>query len=514
MSSILKPLITESYQEHQKARYMEFLNELGKEIRFNDDTWVCDKRIQSFAENPHAVSIYFSTIQVKYRTVVKYFAIISLLNGKGVAGVKRNVLNLVSFFNFLPKETLLSELNITTASQFKALLDNSPQAITTKYSWWSAVSAFLRMMNGWNGEYIKNPFANNPYDSHKKMDYKYIPESVVKQLDGVFMRDEIDLNIKCIYWILRLIPSRVSEVQGMRIDCLKPYNGHYCFFIPTWKQNGGNKEPIQRMIHLEDTGIGGYLISLIKEQQKVALSLQIFMQENKKSALFTYQCKIKRQDGCVDMKNTYHTVQWRYVSDSFKRICKMYNVRDVNGKIYNLTSHQLRHNGITDRLEAGFTTAQIAEMTGHHGDAMLLGAYAHLDLKPETIIKRQQYILDEPQSQENPYVLFGGRILNMEEQLEKRLLNRIRAHKVRGGICSDITGCKSDMWNCLDCKHFIPDKEQLPYFEEQAFCWHNKSEKFREYPMIKMNALRNAQLFKKIVDKISLEAGVADEKDT
>lgn len=50
MSGILKPSITETYDEYQKARYIGFLNELGSNIRFEDDTWICDKRRRSFAE--------------------------------------------------------------------------------------------------------------------------------------------------------------------------------------------------------------------------------------------------------------------------------------------------------------------------------------------------------------------------------------------------------------------------------------------------------------------------------
>lgn len=65
-----------------------------------------------------------------------------------------------------------------------------------------------------------------------------------------------------------------------------------------------------------------------------------------------------------------------------------------------------------------------------------------------------------------------------------------------------ITGCKSDMWNCLDCKRFIPDREQLPYFREQVLAWQTKAEKFKDYPMIKTNAMRNAELFEKIVKKL------------
>ncbi len=121
-------------------------------------------------------------------------------------------------------------------------------------------------MDGWENRYFKNPFADNPYHSHEKRDYKYIPEDITGQVDAAFKCDEINITIKNIYWILRLTPSRISEVCGMRINCFKPYNGHFCLFIPTWKQNGGNKEPVQRVIHIEDIGIGGYLIGLINEQ--------------------------------------------------------------------------------------------------------------------------------------------------------------------------------------------------------------------------------------------------------
>ena len=74
-------------------------------------------------------------------------------------------------------------------------------------------------------------------------------------------------------------------------------------------------------------------------------------------------------------------------------ICHRYGIWDEMGNVYVVTSHQFRHNGITDHLAAGFTAAQIAEITGHHGDVM----------------------------------------------------KNLRTHRVRGGICSDITNCKSDM---------------------------------------------------------------------
>ncbi len=113
-------------------------------------------------------------------------------------------------------------------------------------------------MNGWDDMILKNPFSISPYCRQRRFDEKYIPESVALQLDAVFKRNEIDLHLRCAYWLLRLIPSRVGEIVGMSIDCLKRFNGKYVLFIPTWKQNGGWREPIMRSIHLEETGIAAY----------------------------------------------------------------------------------------------------------------------------------------------------------------------------------------------------------------------------------------------------------------
>ena len=357
-------------------------------------------------------------------------------------------------------------------------------------------------MNGWDGEKLKNPFSVSPYCRQRKYDEKYIPEDIANQLDHIFKKDEIDLYLRCVYWILRLIPSRISEVVGMPIECLKRFDGKYVLFIPTWKQNGGWRKPATRSIHLEEKGIAAYLIALIKEQQETARKLQEHIPDNKQGVLFTY-----RQRYVFPNKEPYYSrlcfvATGANIRTKFQDICARYGARDQDGRLYKVTTHQFRHNGITDRLAAGFTAAQIADMTGHHGDAMICNAYAHLDLKPETIIEKQEFVSEESGSRDSRYVLFGGRILNMNEQLEKRLLKNLRAHRVRGGICSDITGCKSDMRNCLDCKFFVPDAEQKEYYIDQIALWKEKQDRFQAFPLIRENAERNIKLFENVLKKI------------
>lgn len=502
----------ENYNYKQKERYLELLQQLGTSINFHENIWVCDKRIRSAAEELSHVSIRFTKIPEAYKELCKYFAVMRLLNGCTVRTVQGNVTSLTPFLKFLSEaysNLQISACDTSIASSFKAHLDASPLDTQTKRNIWSSACNLLKAMDGFDGMKCKNPFSVNPYLCKRKLDSKYIPESVAKVLDTVFMNENIDLYMRCLYWTLRLIPSRISEVLGMKIDCIKPFNGNFVLFIPTWKQNGGHMEPVLRSIHLREEGIAGHLIGLIREQQIASTVLQCQLPESKQSALFSYRRVIHYKNRKVSRSSNANVLTLGNAAYHFTRICEQYGIYGEDGEIYNLTSHQFRHNGISDRLEAGFTFEQISSMTGHHGDAMIWNAYSHLSLKPEMIVERQRYILEEPECVENNYILFGGRILHMEEQLEKRLLKNLRAHRVPGGICSDVTGCKSDMWNCLGCESFIPDKDQLSHFEDQAAAWRDKAERFAGFPLIHASSLRNAALFEQIIKK--LRDGEEDE---
>ena len=94
------------------------------------------------------------------------------------------------------------------------------------------------------------------------------------------------------YWILRLIPSRVSEVTAMAIDCLRPLGDDYILTLIDHKDSGSPYYAKNRLIHLKYKGMGKYLIDLIKEQQIEALSLQKFLAEKKRGLLFTSRSRV------------------------------------------------------------------------------------------------------------------------------------------------------------------------------------------------------------------------------
>lgn len=496
--------VSETFINDKKLEYTHFAENLGSAVDFQNDKWICDKLRRAPTDRPCDYTLYFAKVPEIYRDAVKYFAVISFIRGRTLSSARAYIHNLGLFFRYLLSKhgvVFLNACDDHIAVEFYRWLDETEYTDNTKTRIWATANAFFATMNGWDDNRLNNPFTITPFLECKRFDRKYIPEEIANQLDAIFKSDDIPLHLQCAYWVLRLIPSRIGEIVGMRIDCLKRYNGHYVLFIPTWKQNGGRREPILRSIHLEDTGIAGFLIELVKKQQSVAQSLQDRMPDNQKDALFTYH-EVRKRGSTTYYTPLYHVLSSGGARRAFQRICEMQNVIGDDGQTYNITTHQFRHNGITDRLAAGFTAAQIAEMTGHHGSAMIMGAYAHLNLLPETIIEKQEYVLQETESRENRYVLFGGRILNMDEQLENRLLRNLRAHKVRGGICSDITGCKSDMWNCLDCEFFVPDAGQLDYYEEQALFWREKCTRFSDFPIIKGNAERNAELYERVLKNL------------
>ena len=99
--------------------------------------------------------------------------------------------------------------------------------------------------------------------------------------------------------------------------------------------------------------------------------------------------------------------------------------------------------------------------------------------------------------------MFRGRILNMDEQTESRILKNIRACKIGNlGICSDITGCKSSPFECLNCESFVPNADELDYFENQIYDWSQKVDKFSNHEFMRQNAEYNLELNKNIVAKI------------
>jgi len=489
------------------------LNKLGDNINFYDDVWPCNKSRKSKSQCKWQLSIHFSKTPAEYKTFAKYYV---LLDSLQIATIRRKVSHMSKFFQFLENECgcmELSKVNKKIINDFEIYLNSLNLKYVTKQAIWGFTYRFFKVLNGFEGMPLGIPISrNNPWSNRKKdqkINTKYIPEHVTRQLDKLFTEEKLPLYYQLVYWLLRSIPSRVSEIVGMEIDCIKKYGDDYIIIIPTWKQNGGYREAQKRFIHVKEEGHGKFLLDLIRQQQKIAESYQHLLQSDKKGMLFTIRTALFTKG------TNEHYVQYgekhltllspTLVGPLLKRLCIRYNIRDSDGKIYNISSHQFRHNGITDRLYEGFSVIQIRDMTGHQGEAMIMGSYKHVI--PEKNKKIQlKTLVGETYASKNP-VYFRGRILNLDRDTEKRLLENPRAYEITDGdkslgICTDITSCKGGLFECLACDKFAPKVGQLAHFENEVKKWERKCVLFSNNKEALENAEYNLKLHRLIVSRI------------
>ena len=485
-----------------REQLLRLLDTIGFDICFSYNIWICDKRIENKHEKKESHTIYFTGITDYYLELVKYYTLVRIKQNKSNSTIIGEVRWISLFLRFLTEnfgeiELINTDLNIS--NQFIKYLNYNYNSEASKCTIWISIKNFYENLKKWSEFPDCNPFEDIPYNPPKKYDYKIIPEEVAKKLDIIFMDERIPLNQRLIYWICRCYPSRISEVCEMKIDSIKPYNGKYVMMIPIRKEDGGYKESEIKPQYLEYVGKQKYIIDLIREQQEVARKLQNDIEA--KDLLFTYRgTKFNRFEYRRTGKIIYSETKnircfdEKSVNYFLQTICNIFDIRDNDGKIFNITSHQFRHNGITDRLRDGFTVVQIREMVKLKGDAVIIESYNHLNLTPEVMHKKQRKVIEKHNNESRP-AYFRGRMLNLEKEVADRILRNVRAHKVPGGLCRDIiTNCESKMFACLDCDMHIDDVDDLPYFEEQIILWKEKMINFTAFPLMLENAKYNYSL--------------------
>lgn len=57
----------EIYEENRKYEYKSLLCQLGRDIYFEDNKWICDKRVKTRSEPLNYSIIYFTTIPERFR---------------------------------------------------------------------------------------------------------------------------------------------------------------------------------------------------------------------------------------------------------------------------------------------------------------------------------------------------------------------------------------------------------------------------------------------------------------
>lgn len=515
MSNTLQVVFPFDFGNDDIQNLKKSLKDLSRnEIDFYSDKWICDKLANDESvDSPKRYTLYFANTPEQYNDWIRYYALEMYRTGARMATMNRNVTDIKIFFQFLEKyydSIPMEDVDIAHMNKFKEYLKKSSLSDDSKHAKWSSVSNFYIKMKGANGHFNLNIVDKNPFKKIKHKDSKYISDYVTEQLDDLFKDESIPESMRAAYWIMRFIPSRIQEVYKIPIDCVKYIKNGWTLTLHMYKQNGGYYEPELRMTKFKNDSVeGNFLLNILEQQRAVAESLQDSLPQELQGYFFTYHAfKSRKQgDGTIKYFNGKHVlVACEYsITNFLSNVCKKYNVRDEKGNLAHFSSHSLRHNGITDRLtpDGGFDTGDVASITNHKNDAMIFKNYNHPT--EEQILQSQENVHKAMNiEKDSKPVYFQGKIMNITPMLEKRLLRDLKKHKMKLGICSDSEGCKHQ-YRCLeDCEFYIPDCDDLEYFEKEVYEWSRKVEAYKaeNQPTSLENAEYNLAIHVKVRDRI------------
>lgn len=563
----LEHLYTEELREQLKLKTLQY-----GDFSFEDNVWYCNK-VHITSQPNAAWSIKFHSIPVVYRESVKFYALI--LNNM-VSTIVRKVDYISCFLNYLNNtfpDYSLRNVNKKILNSFEEYLrQDDTKSLKTCREYYYGIMDFFMKMAEFPEFPEKSPVKKiNPFP-HKtnKNSNKLIPLQIVKQFDRL-MKDGancIPLDLRVMYWLMRSFPNRITEVTSMSIQSLKALYSYYVIQIPSWKQNGGYIIPEIKTIPIINSNHGKYIIELIKalierqdergvegywriEKDKDFLfcspSFSLSIKENK----LHYWCRAENYLEVLRIKDEKPNCTCEYIvermaqkgieitnttvnnylnkrvnpntfklypynsgrfNDYLNQIAKAYNVKDEKGEIFQVTSHQFRHNAITDRLYiGGYTIDQLRGLTKHKNDRMPL-QYAHQQKEYHNKMWMEATGLKGP---DEAAVEFQGVIHNLKDE---KTLDRLRmnprayltweANGKKGvGLCSNIIDCNpngsSIHFECYECNWFVPKAEYLEDYKQEYSYWHDLMIKTSDQPSraaIFENAIRNLNCLERIIE--------------
>ncbi|SDK32222.1 Site-specific recombinase XerD [Bacillus toyonensis] len=513
---------TALYDDGLKRRLMDKIHQLG-DFNFSDDAWYCKSKHKDSRDRSQ-YTIRFHKINKPYKNLLKYYA---LTKNHSIFLIQQKVYKISVFLNFLdenyPEVTIKNiNRNIINAYEYSISIDDTYKQ-NTKSSLYSSISDFFKSLKGFPELPINVPTKTiNPFKQVRNAKDRSIPPFVIQKMDRIMknMKMNIPLEFRTYYWLIRSFPNRGTEILSMKRGCLKSFYSEYTISVPTFKQNGGYDEPETKVIPVIYSGHGKFVVELIRnlqEQTEDLLTKFSLREGDKENYLFIgkYFTFCNGIDGNIEVRydkryefirNLSITVMNRYL----KNFAKVIGVVDENGDSYNVTSHQFRHNAVTDRMyQVGYTMEQIIKLTGHKNINMP-SHYLH-QLKERQ--KEVHLNIGKLKGIENNAVSFKGRIMNLDTQTINFLLkdlNKYLTWEANGkkgvGICGDISGCNpkgtSILFECYACEWFIPRADYYDDYKKEYEYWQAVIERIgtdsRRASQLE-NAIRNVSYLERII---------------
>ena len=308
-------------------------------------------------------------------------------------------------------------------------------------------------------------------------------KSVMDALDKTFFDlsyEEIPTVIRLTYFLLRLIPNRISEVLAISLECLSyPELGLFSVSIPTAKETPLHIPRYTQYVFSMDGKTESIFYRLLREQQDTVRSWAGLDATDVDYLLFD------AARGRALTANDFNTFLDKFIHE--------HHIFDENGDFPVVTSHDFRHVCIGERLRSGvYSPEQTMKEANHsnvdvtlsygyqskHDEAKHLGSISSVVLKSDFMVADQENTA--PRQRVNPV------------KYDRLQNNTAYIRIIPGcGLCSD-SKCIPQYEKCAFCDGFTPDKLYMEYFTEAREIIQKRILKF-----MKSNASPEAIAFEK-----------------
>lgn len=397
--------------------------------------------------------------------------------------------NNIEIFNLNTKTFGLNYINY---------LQESTYTSSVKHKTFNTFQQLLFYMNG--HPYLGNldgiEQIINPFKKVINNGYKVIDTEILVFLDNYFLQKDAPIQITTIYWILRLFATRPDETINFPLNCATKLNNDIAIMRTyigkkTHKEKEDEKGKYHDFIYLDlNNQYMRNLFDLVKKQEIIAQELQPYV--SKLNYLFTYTPVL------INGGKAKPRVLSTATLEKFFRDLQRNNNIPENKRA---RPRDFKKTGITQRAEFGFNHFDLKEIANHKSFDSI---DSYSSCSDGFLLKKQTDILSLEKKMGDKY-MFKGKIVNgMNSDLEIRIMNNPRAHKLPDmGYCPDVNHC-GNHFECLGCNNLIPDKDLENYYFEQA-CFYLEKTKNQEVIGDKINArdnLHRATLFNQLWQKV------------
>lgn len=458
----------------------------------SDSDFLCDVWLVKVHEHHVKQTLCFSCLndlREEYKVLCKCYAANMLGLSFTFSSIKQNLSKVSIFLHYISdKKIALTSIRNSLIENFFKRYEDTPSVYN---SFSAAIQNFLTfcMQNTISfSETISCPFI----EADKSRRVRRAPDKcIIDVLDKLFFNDtSLPTDMRCAYLLMRLILNRISEVLNILIDCISyPEDGIYTISIPTQKETPMHIPHYKKYNRSLTDFYTARLYEAIQAQRDYALSQQDSLPPEFQGYLF------------VSSSNNSSLLTGDEFNTFINRLCTEHDIRDSAGNLAHISSHALRHYGITERIQSKIISPEQTMVEANHSSLSTTLSYGYSSLNDEA--ERNSKILTAvfPDLPVNGYKQNQAISKNKYEILKRSPFVR----SIPGmGLCANMR-CKPRFEDCIKCNYFSPNKIYREYFTECIAMYAERLDTLRKNPTHSKAAIafneERLQLYKQYLER-------------